>query len=115
MTHAFAGLAVADYDAAYDWYARLLGRPADMFPHASEAVWQLSPGCSIYVVEDSERAGHGLVTLALDDLAAQETLLRETGLAFEEQVDGEAPRRLVVKDLDGNILKFFQDPAHPGG
>jgi catechol 2,3-dioxygenase-like lactoylglutathione lyase family enzyme len=114
MTHAFAGLPVANYAAAYDWYVRLLGRPADMFPHASEAVWQLSASCSIYVVLDADRAGCGLITLALDDLAAHERHLSEVGLVFDEQVDGAAPRRLVVKDVDGNTLKFFQDPAQPG-
>ena len=46
VRHTFAGLAVADYAAAYDWYARVLGRPADMFPHDMEAVWQLTPSGS---------------------------------------------------------------------
>ncbi len=96
MTHAFAGLPVDDYAASYDWYVRLLGRPADVFPHASEAVWRLNLGCSIYVVQNSQRAGGGLVTLALDDLDAHETHLREAGLAFDEQVSGSAPRSLVV-------------------
>jgi catechol 2,3-dioxygenase-like lactoylglutathione lyase family enzyme len=93
---------------------QLLGRPADMFPHASEAVWQLSPTCPIYVVHDSGRAGGGLVTLARDDLDADERRMREAGLAFDEQIDGSAPRRLVVRDVDGNTLKFSQDPAQPG-
>jgi len=114
ITHTFTGLPVADYAAAYDWYAGLLGRPADMSPHDSEAVWRLTPGCSIYVVQDPERAGRGLVTLALDDLDAHERRLREAGVAFAEQVDGSAPRRLVVNDLDGNTLTFFQDPARLG-
>jgi glyoxylase I family protein len=109
ITRTFAGLPVADYTAAYDCYARLLGRPGDMFPHDREAVWRLTPSCSIYVVQDPERAGRGLVTLALDDLDAHERRLREVGLAFAEQVDGSAPRRLVVTDVDGNTLTFFQD------
>ena len=111
ITHTFAGLPVADYTAAYAWYARLLGRPADMFPHDREAVWRLTPSCSVYVVQDPERAGRGLVALALDDLDAHERRLREVELAFAEQADGSAPRRLVLKDVDGNTLTFFQDPA----
>jgi catechol 2,3-dioxygenase-like lactoylglutathione lyase family enzyme len=112
--HVFAGLPVADYAAAYDWYVLLLGRPADMCPHDSEAVWQLAPGGSIYVVEDAERAGSGLLTVALDDLEAQEARLRAVGVAATEQSHGPAPRRLVVKDVDGNTLTFFQDPAGSG-
>ena len=111
ITHTFAGLPVADCTATHDWYVRLLGRPADMFPHDREAVWRLTPSCSIYVVQDPERAGRGLVTLALDDLDVHQRRLREAGLAFAEQVDGSAPRRLVVPDVDGKTPTFFQDPV----
>ena len=111
IRYTFAGLPVADFRAAYDWYVRLLGRAADMFPHDTEAVWRLTPTGAIYVVQDPDRAGSGLLTVALDDLDAYEEQLREAGLAFEEQVAGHAPRRLVVRDADGNTLAFFQDPA----
>jgi catechol 2,3-dioxygenase-like lactoylglutathione lyase family enzyme len=110
VAHAFAGLAVANYADAYDWYVRLLGRPADMFPHEREAVWHLTPNGSIYVVEDTERAGRGLVALALDDLDAQESRLRDAGVAYTEEGEATAPRRLVVRDVDGNTVTFFQDP-----
>jgi glyoxylase I family protein len=110
-THVFAGLAVADYGAAYAWYARLFGRRADMFPHDMEAVWRFSPSCSIYVVHDPKRAGRGLVTVAIDDLAAHEGRLREAGIAFDLQAEGSTPRRLVVEDADGNTLTFFRDPT----
>lgn len=111
VTHTFVGLPVADFAAAYGWYARLLGRPADMFPHEREAVWRLTPTASIYVVQDDERAGSGLVTVALDDLDAHERLLSAEGLAYTEQPGGDSPRRIVVKDADGNSLTFFHDPS----
>jgi catechol 2,3-dioxygenase-like lactoylglutathione lyase family enzyme len=115
VTHTFAGLPVADYTAAYDWYVRLLGREADMLPHDRECVWHLTPTSSIYVVEDLERAGSALVTLALDDLDDHERRLREASLAFSDEATGSAPRRLIVSDLDGNRLAFFQDPSPTGG
>jgi catechol 2,3-dioxygenase-like lactoylglutathione lyase family enzyme len=102
---------VADYAPAFAWYARLFGRQPDMSPHATEAVWRLTSTCSIYVVQDQKRAGRGLITLAVDDLDAHEGHLREAGIAFETQADGNAPRRLVVNDGDGNTLTFFEDPA----
>ena len=107
----FAGLAVADHAVAYDWYVRLLGREADMFPHERESVWRLTATSSIYVVEDRKLAGNGLVTLSLDDLDAQERRMREGGFAFSEEASGGAPRRLVVRDPDGNMLTFFEDPG----
>lgn len=110
VTHTFAGLPVSDYAAAYEWYVRLLGRPADMFPLEREAVWQLTPTSSVYVVQDSERAGSGLVTLAVDDLDANEERLTAAGLALTEQSGGASPQRLVIEDADGNSLTFFHDP-----
>jgi catechol 2,3-dioxygenase-like lactoylglutathione lyase family enzyme len=115
VTHTFAGLPVSDFAAAYEWYVRLLGRPADMFPHEREAVWQLTPTSSVYVVQDSVRAGSGLVTLALDDLDANEERLGADGLALTEQSGSASPRRLVVKDADGNSVTFFHDPSQSGG
>lgn len=53
----FAGLPVVDYQGAYQWYVRVFGRAADMFPHDTEAVWRLTPNGAIYVVQDRERAG----------------------------------------------------------
>jgi hypothetical protein len=86
-----------------------------MFPHEREAVWQLTPTSSIFVVQDSERAGGGLVTLALDDLDAHERRVTADGLALTEQSGGASPRRLVIKNADGNSLTFFDDPSQSGG
>ena len=110
VKHAFAGVAVSEFAAAYDWYVSIFGRAADMFPHDGEAVWRLTPCSSVFVVADPERAGNGRVTLALDDLNACEKRLRADGLALSEEAQGEAPRRLVLTDVDGNTITLFQNP-----
>src|SRR5437764_1365081 len=46
--HLFGGLRVRDLAAAGAWYERLLGEPA-VRPHASEIVWTLADGRSVYV------------------------------------------------------------------
>ena len=111
VTYLFAGLPVSDFAGAQDWYTRLLGREADMLPHETEAVWRLTPNSAIYVVEDSARAGSGLVTVALDDLDEQADRMREMRIDFTELQADNAPRRLKVTDLDGNTLTFFDDPG----
>src|SRR3954471_639608 len=70
VTHVFAGLPVTDLEPALDWYERLLGGPPAMLPNESEAVWQLAESALVYVVEDPERAGNGLLTLIVEDLDA---------------------------------------------
>lgn len=111
ITHAFVGIPVSDYSTAYGWYARLFGRAADMFPRDGEAVWRLTSSSSVYVVGDRERAGHGLLTLAVADLGLRAGRLRAEGFALTEQSGGGAPRRVMITDDDGNTITFFEDPA----
>ncbi|MEA2131300.1 MAG: hypothetical protein QOJ85_4191 [Solirubrobacteraceae bacterium] len=108
ITEAFAGIAVADFDAARPWYERLFGRPPDMVPHEREAVWQLTPGGWIYVVADPDRAGSGLLTLLVDDLDAQVAELAARGIdpGDVETFAAGAMRRAVIVDPEGNRITF---------
>jgi hypothetical protein len=44
----FAGIYVSDYQAATQWYARLLGGQPRFIPNETEAVWELAEHRSIY-------------------------------------------------------------------
>jgi catechol 2,3-dioxygenase-like lactoylglutathione lyase family enzyme len=111
VTHVFAGLAVTDYESARGWYERLLGRPPDMLPKDDEAVWRLSSTASIYVVADRERAGSGLVTIAVGDLEERLAELAEQGIpGAPGDVGSGGPRKVVVNDPDGNSIAFFEGP-----
>jgi hypothetical protein len=66
----FAGIPVADYAAAREWYERLLGSPPTFFPHDTEAVWQVAEHRYMYIVQQPEHAGHAIHTLFVDDLDA---------------------------------------------
>jgi catechol 2,3-dioxygenase-like lactoylglutathione lyase family enzyme len=68
VSHVFAGIPVADYDAALAWYERLLGRPPDVIVTDKEAMWQVADRGWIYVVGDTKRAGNALLTLLVDNL-----------------------------------------------
>ena len=109
--HLFAGLRVRDFQAARAWYERLLGEPA-FFPHATEAVWTLADGRSVYVVEEPERAGGCVVTVVVDDLDAYLAPIAARGLEPEEQVTySNGVRKAVFHDPDGNELGFGGVPA----
>src|SRR4051812_6300029 len=106
ITHVFAGLPVADYDAALAWYERLLGGPPEREPTAGEAVWQLTETALVYIVVEPERAGNGLLAVIVDDL---DDLL--AGMDLEP--DSVAPvagvgREARFTDPDGNAIKFAE-------
>lgn len=110
-THLFAGIAVSDFAPARDWYERLFDAPPDSFPKDGEAIWHAVASASVYVVEDAERAGHALLTLAVRNVEDRSAQLARRGLVFSEAAEGNGLRTLIVDDPDGNRIKFFEDPS----
>jgi catechol 2,3-dioxygenase-like lactoylglutathione lyase family enzyme len=104
--HLFAGLRVRDFQAARPWYERLLGEPT-FFPHATEAVWTIAEGRSIYVVEHQDGAGNSVVTVLVDDLDAHVAAIAARGLEPDEQLTYPGGmRKVVFRDPDGNEVGF---------
>jgi predicted enzyme related to lactoylglutathione lyase len=109
--HLFAGIAVADFDTALAWYARFMGRPADMVPHEREAVWQVTETGWVYIVaDDAARPGGGLLTLMVDDLDARIAAIAERGIETGRVawvVPGEV-RSVWITDPEGNRIQIAQ-------
>jgi predicted enzyme related to lactoylglutathione lyase len=109
VSYVFAGLTVTDRDRAADWYARLLGRPADMLPNDAEAAWQLTESASLYLLADPNRAGRGLVTLVVDDLDAETEQLSKRGIPVPPaEPVGDAGRKCTITDPDGNTVALVE-------
>ena len=106
----YAGIAVRDFERAKPWYERLLGEPS-FLPHATEAVWTLAPGRSVYVVQDDERAGRALVTFFAEDLDALLATVAARGLEPDriEPYPNDV-RKAVFRDADGNEVGFGGAP-----
>lgn len=112
--HLFAGLRVREFTAARAWYERLLGEPS-FFPHATEAVWTLADGRSVYAVEDADRAGGGVVTIFVEDLDARLAEIAARGLAPDDvETYDNGVRKAVFRDPDGNEVGFGGAPAEAG-
>ena len=107
VTHVFAGIPTADFEAAVSWYGRLLGRPPDGFPKPEEAVWHLSSSGSVHVAGDARRAGNALVVLLVEDLEPLAERLRGQGIAVPpiDTVPG-VVRRITLMDPDGNTVSL---------
>jgi catechol 2,3-dioxygenase-like lactoylglutathione lyase family enzyme len=109
--HLFAGLRVRDFAAARAWYERLLGQPT-FFPHETEAVWTVAEDRSVYVVEAADGAGHGVVTLFVDDFDAHLAAIAARGLRPDEtETYANGVRKAVYRDPDGNEVGLGGAPA----
>jgi predicted enzyme related to lactoylglutathione lyase len=109
ITHLFAGVAVADYDALLGWYECLFGRPPDTVPKVGEAVWHVTETAHVYVVADARRGGGGLLTLIVDDLHGLLADLAERGIVPAEvgPIAG-VGRRATVVDPEGNTIQLAE-------
>ncbi len=109
--HLFAGIPVADRDAAVQWYERLLGRPPDLVPNDREAAWRLTDSGWLCLYADAEPPGPAPHTLLVDDLDRFLAEVAGRGI-LPGPVEEIAPsvRQSVIVDPDGNRLKV----AHAG-
>lgn len=111
ITHAFVGIPVTNYESARTWYEQFFGRPPDVLPKEDEAVWQVTTTGLIYIVADRQRAGHGLVVIAVRDLERCLAGLAGRGLEIPPtETVGSEPMNVVFHDPDGNTIKVFAAP-----
>ena len=106
----FAGIRVRDLTAARAWYERLLGEPS-FFPNATEVVWTLADGRSLYIQEDPRGAGGALITVFVDDLDAAVSDIGSRGLEpAEQETYSNGVRKATYRDADGNEIGFGGPP-----
>lgn len=107
----FAGIPVADYTAARQWYERLLGSPPTFFPHDTEAVWELAEHRYVYIVQQPEHAGHARLTLFVADLDALVAQVADRGLSpAQRETYANDVRKITYRDPDGNEIGFGGAP-----
>lgn len=100
---ALAAVAVADIDAARDYYTRMFGRGPDLEPMPTLKQWTLGEG-ALQVVAQPENAGRTMATLLVADFDGFYAQLRDAGLEPSDPAGGVISRVTQVSDLDGNVI-----------
>jgi predicted enzyme related to lactoylglutathione lyase len=111
ITNALAGIAVDDLIEALDFYERLFGRAPDARPISDVAEWKLPGGGWVQLTADADRAGAGLLTLIVDDLAEELGRLSLQGLSPVAKSMGDFFKTAKFRDPDGNQIVLSQ-PQH---
>ena len=104
--HLFAGIPVADRDAAVGWYEQLLGRPPDLVPNDREAAWRLTDTGWICLYADAGGCASAPHTLLVGDLDGFLAGVSARGIE-PGPIEKIAPavRQSVITDPYGNRLK----------
>ena len=104
----FVGMRVGDFAVAKEWYQTFFARPADIVAHPEEVMWHLTDGGWLYIVRESNPGG-GLAALAVADLEATVTGLAARGIIADPiEPEGDAARKAIVVDPDGNTLALIE-------
>ncbi|MGH2558268.1 MAG: VOC family protein [Thermomicrobiales bacterium] len=108
ITNLLAVVTVGDFDAALTWYERLFGRPADRFPMAGLAEWQITSAGGTQLLHDAERGGGALLTLAVDDLERHVADIAERGITVGAITRGDMAQFASITDPEGNTVTFAE-------
>lgn len=107
----FAGVPVADYAAAQEWYQRLFGAPPSFLPNSIEAVWEIAEHRFVFIEEKPERAGTARHLLFVDDLDGLVAAIAERGLdPAKRETLPNGVRKVAYRDRDGNWIGFGGAP-----
>ena len=107
----FAGIPVADYPAALEWYERLFGAPPSFVPNDIEAVWQIAEHGFVFIELKPEHAGTARHLVFVEDLDARVAEIAERGLsAAERETLSNGVRKATYHDPDGNEIGFGGAP-----
>lgn len=103
----FAGIPVRHYRSARLWYERLLGTPPSMFPHESEAVWEVAEHRYLYIVQEPHHAGHARILLFINGLDTLIGKIETRGLKPSKlETPSKGVQKVTFCDPDGNEIAF---------
>lgn len=105
-TDLFAGISVANFARAREWYERLLGTEPSFLPHDTEAVWRVADHRFVYIVERTRHAGHAVLMVFVDDLDAFLEDAAGRGLEPVTEETHEKVRKVTFRDPEGNEIAF---------
>ncbi len=107
----FAAATVSDLSTALMWYECFFGRPADDHPLAQMAQWRnLSATGGLQLWGDKTRAGSGVMTIVVPDLAVEIQRLSAQGIVPDSEARGPFGAVASFFDADNNRI-VLAEPA----
>jgi len=106
----YAAAAVRDLESALEWYAKLMGRPADDHPLPHMAQWRNMGTAGLQLWRDDERAGSAIMTIVVPDLAAEKERLAAHGISPATEASGAFGTVANFFDRENNRIILAEPP-----
>ena len=106
----YTALLVGDLARAEDWYTKLLGRKPDFRPMDTLVQWELGSTGGLQLTSDAKLAGHGAMSLVVDDVEAERSRLDAAGISLGDSTQGTYSTLAEANDPDGNLVVLATPP-----
>lgn len=106
----YASATVSNFDTALSWYEALMGRPADDQPIPGMAQWRNMGAAGLQLWQDDARAGKGLITIVVPNLAAERSRLSGLGMHLVNEAKGGFGAVAQIFDAEGNRINLTEPP-----
>jgi hypothetical protein len=115
LTAIYAQLACSDPEVSTDWFSSLFNRAPDSRPMKGLAEWHLGATAGFQLFRDAGNAGHGTLTLIVQDVRREQARLADAGRHPGEVSAGDFASLLRLRDPDGNLVVLAQPepPTRP--
>jgi predicted enzyme related to lactoylglutathione lyase len=106
----YACASVSDFEGALSWYETFMGRPADDQPFPGMAQWRNMGSAGLQLWQDEERAGKGIITIVVPNLAEERERLAAAGLTLVNEAEGDFGAVAQIFDAEGNRINLSEPP-----
>lgn len=104
----YAQLNCSDLATSLPWFERLFGREPDARPMDGLAEWHHGADAGLQLFENEEHAGHGTLTLIVEELHHERQRLDKAGLAPGPVEPATSTSVVKLTDPDGNFIVLAQ-------
>ena len=102
-----AQLNCSELEMSTVWYCKLFAREPDSRPMNHLSEWHHGDSAGLQLFENAEHAGHGTLTLVVDDVQREHLRLSEVGLMPGDVEPGKFSL-IRLNDPDGNLVVLAQ-------
>jgi hypothetical protein len=104
----YAQLNCSDLGTSTPWFEQVFAKPPDTRPMNGLVEWHHRDTAGLQLFENKKYAGHGTLTLIVDNLQLEQQRLEDAGLSPGPLEPASSTNLVKLSDPDGNTVVLVQ-------
>ena len=109
----YAHLSCSDLDESIRWFSAIFNRGPDARPMEGLAEWHHDETAGFQLFQNAEHAGHGTLTLIVNELEGDRERLDAAGLSPGDVEAASYVKLIRLRDPDRNLVVLAQENPQP--